>query len=96
MDCSKKNSNYFVKNTTKYGTYWGEKRKKKKEKEKKVWKTMIRDKMWRIFGDNIIEELIEKLMENSWANIIGKSLLGTIPLDNSKAGKTFLKSLFNL
>ncbi len=27
---------------------------------------MICEKMWRIFGDNIMEELIEKLMENFW------------------------------
>jgi hypothetical protein len=32
MDCSKNNSNYFVMNTTEYGTYWGEKREKKKKK----------------------------------------------------------------
>jgi hypothetical protein len=43
-----------------------------------------------------MDELIEKLMENSWAKIIGKSFWGTIPLDNTKAGKTFLKSLFRL
>jgi hypothetical protein len=40
--------------------------KKEKRKRKKVWKTMICEKMWRIFGDNIMEELIEKLMKNFW------------------------------
>ncbi len=82
--------------------------KKRKEKEKKCGKqwyvrkcgeflgTTLWKNLWRIFGDKIMEELIVKLMENSWANIIGKSLLGTIPLDNSKAGKTFLKSLSHL
>jgi hypothetical protein len=38
-----------------FGTYW---REKEKRKRKKVQKTMIRDKMWRIFGDKIMEELI--------------------------------------
>jgi hypothetical protein len=53
-------------NTTKYGTYWG---KKEKRKRKKVWKTMICEKMWRIFGDNIMEEL----MENFWGQNYGRT-----------------------
>jgi hypothetical protein len=54
--------------------------KKEKRKRKKVWKTMIRDKMWRIFGDNIMEEFIEKTYGEFMGTHYWEIIVGNNPL----------------